>query len=260
MEDKLDKKEIAISIVRSAFSAIPYAGQLFNEVFFEYRGRLKQERLNKFTELLSQYFSKNQNFNIESFQSEDFSDLLESILKRVVDTKSEQKLERFKDILINSLNENIDYENSERYLDLVKSLSEIEIKILKSHLPLDAVFDEKYDKQIITENSLKVLNSNVDRERDIRDKGFANNYELAVSELNAAENLIRVIDEQNKQVGKYRLSTFYNIEESEFLYYKQKLFSLGLLIDLGAGRMDYKPFKEMSITEFAKKFIDYIKQ
>ena len=258
MTQKVDGKEIGISLLKSVFSNIPYAGQILSEVFFEYRGRRKQNRLNKFTELLSEYFSSNAEINLENLKSEDFSDLLEAVLKRVVDTKSEEKLRRFKDILINSISQNIDYDNSERYLDLVKNLSEVEIEILKNHQLFDSKFDERYDKEKINQELLIEFEKNVTFEYELKEKGLANNWENAVSKFKATKNAIRAFKEQNKQVYIYRTATFYNIEEDEFLYSKQKLFSLGLLIDSGSGKFDYKPFQLMSITEFAKKFLYFI--
>jgi len=260
MNNSIDKNEIGISAIKIAFSNIPYVGQLLSEVFFEYRGRIKQNRLNKFTEILSEYFFNNSEVNIEKIQSEDFSDLFEAILKRVVETKSEQKLRRFRDILTNSINENLDYENSEIYLDLISNLSEIDISILKSHQLFDITFDERYDTKKSYENILPELEKNVQSEYEIKDKGFANDWENAVKKYNAAKNAIRAINEQNKSVHIYRTADFYGISDADFLYSKQKLYSLGLLIDSGFGKFDYKPFGMMSITEFAKKFLEFIKK
>ena len=41
-------KELMISAVRSALGAVPFAGQALNEVFFEYRGRIKHHILDIF--------------------------------------------------------------------------------------------------------------------------------------------------------------------------------------------------------------------
>ncbi|MBD8084493.1 hypothetical protein [Chryseobacterium caseinilyticum] len=258
--NNIDKKEIGISIVKSAFSNIPFAGQLLTEVLFDYRGRIKQNRLNKFIELLSQYFSQNSDVVFENMKSEDFSDLLELVLKKVVDTKSEEKLRRFKDILVNSITTDIDYNNSERYLDLVSNLSEKDIQILKGHQLFDSNFDERLDYQKINAKLLGDLEKNMNEEIKLRDDGFANSWQNAVSQFNSLKASMRTFDEQNKSVEIYRNAEFYSIENDEFLYSKQKLFSLGLLIDSGAGKFDYKPFHMMSITEFAKKFLEFIKK
>lgn len=260
MKNSTNKKEIGISLTKIAFSNIPYVGQLLSEVIFEYRGRIKQNRLNKFTELLSEYFANSSEVNIEKIQSEDFSDLFEAILKRVVETKSEQKLRRFRDILTNSINANLDHENSERYLDLTSNLTEIDVSILKNHQLFDNTFDERYDKKNSYEKILPVLEKNVQSEYEVKEKGFANDWENAVKKYTATKDAIRAINEQNKRVNIYRTADFYGINEAEFLYSKQKLYSLGLLIDSGFGKFDYKPFGIMSITEFAKKFLEFIKK
>lgn len=260
MADNFHKKEIGISIVKAAFSNIPFAGQLLTEVLFEYRGRIKQNRLNMFTEMLSQYFSENSEVVIENMRSEDFSDLLELVLRKVVDTKSEEKLRRFKDILVNSIVTDIDYNNSERYLDLVSSLTETDIQILKRHELFDSSFEDRFDYQKINQKLLGDLEENMNEEIKLRDEGYANNWQRAVSQFNAVKASMRTFEEQNKSVEIFRNAEFYGIENSEFLYSKQKLFSLGLLIDSGAGKYDYKPFHMMSITEFAKKFLEFIKK
>ncbi|WBV52053.1 hypothetical protein [Chryseobacterium gambrini] len=259
MNNHIDKNEVGISLLKIGLSNIPYVGQLLSEALFEYRGRIKQNRLNKFTELLSDYFGNNSEINIEKIQSEDFSDLFEAILKRVAETKSEQKLRHFRDILTNSLNENLDYENSEIYLDLISNLSEIDMSILKNHQLFDNKFDKRYDTKNLYEKLLPELEKNVQNEYELREKGFANDWDNAVIKYNATKNAIRAISEQNKSVNIYRTAEFYGINDAEFLYSKQKLYSLGLLIDSGFGKFDYKPFGMMSITEFAKKFLEFIK-
>src|SRR6266496_480635 len=134
MPEKIDSQEAIISAIKSVFGVVPYAGQLLSEVAFDYRSRIKQNRLNNFTQLLVEFFKDTRNIKLENIKTEEFSDLFESVLKRVVQTKSEEKHRRFKNILVNQIqnpSQNID--NSEIYLDLISSLSEIEINILHQH-------------------------------------------------------------------------------------------------------------------------------
>src|SRR5690606_21477899 len=98
--DKMDEKEILNSSIKSIFGAVPFVGSLFDELFFEYNGRIKQKRLNHFIEILADNFTQESDIKIENIQTEDFNDLFESVLRRVVRTKSEWKLNKFKDILI----------------------------------------------------------------------------------------------------------------------------------------------------------------
>jgi hypothetical protein len=62
-----------------------------------------------------------------------------------------------------------------------------------------------------------------------------------------------------KSLQKFRESDFFKLSESEYLYYKQTLFSKGLLIDKGGGTYDGgKPFFYMWLTEFGQKFLEFI--
>lgn len=51
-KEKFDTKEFLTSTSKSLFGVIPFAGTAFTELVFEYNGRIKQKRLNKFIELL----------------------------------------------------------------------------------------------------------------------------------------------------------------------------------------------------------------
>lgn len=256
---KVDKKEIGISVVRSALSAVPYAGQLLNEIFFEYSGRIKQERLNKFTNFLSDFFLENQNINLENLKNEDFSDLLESILRKVVLTKSENKLKRFRDILVNKmLDSKILIENSDIYLDLVHTLSESEINILYHH----RIFDSKFHDEKILNNKnrqeLDTLTSDLKQEEKTKQNGYANNYEHMNHKILELKQLTLDYYIDTEKYNKLREASFYSLNDDKFIFYKQTLYSKGLLIDRGISTYSYIPFKLMGISEFGKEFIQFI--
>jgi hypothetical protein len=120
---KTNTKEVLQSTVKSLFGAIPYAGTAFNEVFFDYHSRIKQNRLNNFTEILAEYFEQHQDIQIDNIKTEHFADIFETVLKRVVQTKSKSKLKRFRTILINELkNPTEQIELVDLYLDLITTL------------------------------------------------------------------------------------------------------------------------------------------
>lgn len=48
MTKKLQTKEYGISTLKGMIGAIPFAGTFLNEVAFEARSRIKQERVNRF--------------------------------------------------------------------------------------------------------------------------------------------------------------------------------------------------------------------
>ena len=225
----MDSKEIFISTVKSIFGIVPFAGNALDEVVFEYRGRVKQNRLNQFVELLSEFFSSNQDVDLENLKSEDFGDLFESVLKRVVQTKSLEKQKRFRDVLIRQIvNSSAEVDNSEIYLDLISSLSEDEIRILYHHrvfpnnfTPLEIVDQELHSELNKEEADLK-------KESELKQKGVANNYSAVVSKISDTRNKIADNEKKRQELQKIRAHEFYELTELKFLYYKQSLFSKGL--------------------------------
>ncbi|MBU1580479.1 MAG: hypothetical protein KJ754_13690, partial [Bacteroidetes bacterium] len=249
-----DRQEILKSVVRSIFGAVPFGGTALNELFFEYNGQIKQKRLNRFVAILEEYFTEDSGINIDNIKTEDFNDLFESVLRRVVQTKSELKLLRFKDILIRELNSpSENTELNDHYLDLISSLTEEEITILYNHRHFTTEYEEKIDELNRHKDNLSSLKRQLDKEKDSnRTSEFQKPY----------DDLTETYERLNKQidsVSKYRTAEFYGLSDNNFMFYKQRLFSKGLLIDDRMKRIGSLPFKDMGITEFGLEFIDFIK-
>lgn len=256
---KIDTKETAVSTVKSLFSIVPFAGGALNEIFFDYRSRVKQNRINNFTELLSEFFINNPQIAPETLKTEEFSDLFESVIRRVVLTKSKEKHIRFRDILSQQIiNPHQDVENSETYLDLISTLDETAIKILGEHY----LFFKKYSD---IDPLRKVASDRIfSKQEDInkvnttfpRDEAKAEQLKADLTESQ------KVVDQYNKQITAiqdFRKAEHYQISTSEFLYYKQTLFSKGLLIDKGFGTHGgSESFRYMWITEFGQRFLQFL--
>jgi hypothetical protein len=258
----MDKKEITVSVLKSIFGVIPYGGAALDELFFEYNGRLKQNRLNRFVEILAENFTKNAVINIENIKTEDFNDLFESVLRRVVQTKSELKLLRFKDILIKELNcpsENV--ELIDHYLDLISNLTEEEIKILYNHRYFTLKYEEEIDEMNLLKENLTSLEQQLNKQTIIINESKFKKINELVSRKSHDE--VKIEYEKKKEhilsFAKYKKAEFYDLSENKFMFYKQRLFSKGLLIDNIVNRIGNLPFGHMGITEFGIEFIDFIK-
>lgn len=256
--NKSEKKEAAVSFTKSLFSAIPYVGGVLNEVVFDYRSRIKQERLNSFTELLTEFFINNPDIDLENLKTEDFSDLFEAVLRRITQTKSKEKHKRFRDILTRHIqNPDHDIDDSDNYLDLVSSLNEMSIKILKEHFQFSKALEiinplrTKVQAEITqNQNQLNQIYTNPppDMEEINRLKAEIAELELQIDSCNS----------QVKGIQLFRDASYYGISDDDFLYYKQILLAKGLLVDNGVGSFDSHPFLYMGITEFGKKFIEFL--
>lgn len=133
--------EFGISAAKSAIGAIPYIGALLNEVIFDHRGRIKQERCNRFIYELTQYMASinERDIDIEFLKSEDFSDLFESIMRRVIPNRSEEKMHRFKKILVKQMIAPSYSDYTETFLDLVQRLNEKQIEILGAYKAVQCI-------------------------------------------------------------------------------------------------------------------------
>lgn len=251
---EISKKEIINSLTKSAFSMIPFAGQALNELVFEYNGRLKQKRLNNFIEVLADYFEQNNDINIKNIKTDDFNDLFESILRKVVTTKSEFKLKRFKKILVKELNNpSKETELISLYLDLISSLSEEELRVLYNHRHFDRIYENEQLRR--AELYQNMNNSSMDKKQEIDKLG----REIYKNSKESFKDEISRITHKHKYLKKYRRAESHKLDEQKFLFYKQRLFSKGLLTDHGVGKYNFVPFDLMQITEFGKRFIEFLK-
>lgn len=257
----MDGKEIGNSFLKSLFSLIPYAGQPLNELFFEYRGRIKQNRLNAFTELISSCISNRTELDFNSLNEVEFSDLFESVIRRVVNTGSEQKYRRFRDILINYIEDpTLPLDHADTFLDLVSQLNEPSILILKYHEEHDQEFEQLDRKDSELTAAIEKEEQRIEKERESNRNRMVLIMERTNSDIDRLSRELRQVQEKIRQIAKYRQASTYNLSEEDFLSLKQILVSKALLTDSGAGFLGHIPYFHMRITEFGKQFILYIRE
>ena len=78
-----NKEEISKTATKVLFGIIPYIGDALDEVVFEHRSRIKQNRINQFVESFKEFY-KSLNIKqvkIDDIKSEEFGDVFEAILR-----------------------------------------------------------------------------------------------------------------------------------------------------------------------------------
>ncbi|OCT14530.1 hypothetical protein A8709_26440 [Paenibacillus pectinilyticus] len=230
MHDKI--KESLIGILKASLSNVPYAGGLLNELIFDIRGRIVQKRINNFVESFLNYILDH-GINLEesAFTSETFNDLYISILKRVIDITSEEKLRIFRQILVS--NTIMSYESTfrETFLDLVSRLDYIQIEILKMY------------KETGRRGSM-----------DLED-----GYIGSVSQLTSRSFKIETIE-----TIKTHFPNINTIEtEGKYEFYMCDLISKSLLVDKKTMGNTWNVVEKegltlLYITDFGKEFINFI--
>jgi hypothetical protein len=216
-----DKAEVIKSTLKSLISIIPYFGSALNEAIFEYRSNIKQNRINKFIEMLTEYFGKNiYKVNIDDLKTEYFVDLFESVISHVLKNSSIEKLAYYRNILINHIKHHFESDFSENYLEMLSTINENQLIIL-----------DTYHKAKIGE---------IESKDDLKRQG---NYGNVPSKIES----------------EYRKANNYNLSEFEYQKNVQMLVSKGLLADFSSVMVVSKPFELLLITELGIDFLDFIK-
>jgi hypothetical protein len=128
-----EHKENAVNFVfKSILGFIP-GGHIVDELA-SFRSSVQQERLNKFSEYLRNGFEDitGKVFEPESLKSIQFIDAFESIMKKVASTSSEEKLKRYRNVLLKVMYQKTESEMFFKYLGLIDEISETQILILRA--------------------------------------------------------------------------------------------------------------------------------
>lgn len=235
-----EQKELTNSIIRLIAIAEPTINVGLE--FFEYRNRVKQNRINKFIELLQGYLETsglNKKIDFDLLNEEEFTDLFEAVFIRVSRTRAIEKLDRFKLILAKKLTSqsSIDYVDS--FLDLVTDLKEKQIEILQAHYE---IFKKLEGEDLLGMNNSIELQLKAENEK--RTKGEENNY--------------KNIKDKLKEFRKFRKAATYNITDGEYRFFIQDLTAKSLLTDFGIGGIGTAPYDLMEITEYGKQFLEFM--
>ena len=217
--------EGAKSIIKGCFGAIPTVGAALDEIAFEFRGRVYQNRLNRFIELLAEYMSSVRAGDIDfrRLTSDEFGDIFELITRCC--RRIRGKIQRYKRILVQEMMKTANPSDfKETYLDIVSRINEKQIHILSEY--------RKAHIGRITQDEAIV-------ERGVIDGGNADNTPSKLS--------------------PHRYAEYYDLLESKYLFYVQDLVSKSLLVDDGMGRFGgFRPYELLEITPFGVEFLCYI--
>jgi hypothetical protein len=227
MENK--SKEILVGLFKAAISDVPLAGGLLNEALFEIRGRIAQKRVNDFTNSFISYIKGfDLNINESVITSEEFNDIYISILKHVIETKCEDKLKIFREILKSNIINPYESNFKETYLDLVTKLDYIEIEILKLY----------------------------------EETGRSGNMDVGCVSITTSKSCKEII---LKRIKEYYQELTTIEAEGKYEFYICDLMSKSLLIDTKAigdtwGDVNKEGLTMLYITDFGKEFLKFIQE
>lgn len=229
--------------------------------FMSLRNKLKVNRVTNFVEELGEYIeSIDRDLNWKNVDKNDFGDFFEMLLLKVSNTDSKTKIERFKKLLVNQINEPKSIDVIQRYLDLVSDLTENEVLIL-SHI---YQFEEKWHQQNKVKSQLMAKLSG--QAKSLRDKTInkpiKSIYDDPRLDRESQENLIKAIEIMGEIEVKRK-----NILET--ISYPEIEYSINVLQNkwLANNYRRQNPeaerlniFAIYELTDFGNTFVEFLKE
>lgn len=264
MRDKLEiEKATAEATAKGLIGALPFVGTALNELLFDARGRMKQERINKFVQAFHAYLAGLQegDLHVDQIEKEDFGDFFEALLVRVARNHSEQKREAFLRLLSNQLRRPSDIDYALLFVDIISELHEKQIPILDRfylsqpectmHLRIQTKLfrlRQEYSEMTTFKNRM---------ENDIYAEGMLD-IGTGTGKINQKikETHDQIISSET-EVQRYdasHLPVTYGLTTEEFFTLTQDLCNKGLLTDF-SSRYSYNPLSVLEISELGKRLM-----
>ncbi len=239
--------EYGKSTLKGLFGAIPIFGTFINEILFEARSRIKQDRINEFVRELSEYLQSRSQIQIDfsDVDQGNIGDVFEEVLLSVSRTSARHKIEAFKKILYDQIVPNTTkVQDAQRAISITNQISEIQFRILSafyhtSDLLLryrSQISEMQHEKSdIIGEKILLAKEIGFMSESSEKEEVKLNYYKKRLIKLEEKtqniEELIKrntgaLTDEANPNDHKY-----FNLDWQIYLLEVQDLISKGLLYD-----------------------------
>lgn len=269
MEDeKLNKKiilrEAGLSATKVAIDAIPFVGTALNEIIFESRGRIKQDRINNFIKMLQEYMENvsEDEINFQHLKSEEFSDIFESILKRITHTRSEEKMKRFRKVLVSEMQSPSDTDFTETFLDIISRLEEVQIKILKDIKVVTENCKGLHELVFKLQNEIMSHRTQLREQLERQEKGYANNVRKEEEEISTKSLILQESLEKLSGNQKYYNSEVNGISFSQYSFYIQDLISKALLQErlIPINGKEPPVEKIIEITTYGIEFLKFIEE
>ena len=262
-----ERKEILHLSLRQILDSFPVIGPILNNIFFEFRSRVKQDRLNKFIESLEQELAEI-DIDPKKLQTEENLDLFESIFKKVAETRNEKKRNGLKNILVKGIKQQEQIEYCEIFAELLMSVHPKELELLAAHQPysiegkgaLACIHELKAEQTRMTRVRQAEVRGTLDSslqklvKEDIKKFGHhpGRTGKIAGDEMLEAEAVLAAYKE-NCTPEKF------NMTNDEMKFFLQNLLSKGLLRDDGVGAIGTGPVEIMAVSNLGLKFLDFIK-
>ncbi|QEC78433.1 hypothetical protein [Mucilaginibacter ginsenosidivorax] len=257
----MKNKALIESGAKTLFSLVPFGSQLLSEVFFDYRSRVKQDRLNSFIEGIIDYLKRNdiEAISTEIQESEDFGDLFESVIRRVIQTNSAERICRFRSVVTDYIANPVKIDYRDTYLDIIERINGTQIKILKAHVQIENDIRLLLRQRDGLREEMLKLNNKLETLGDLNGDTIGDHFDIT-SSITSTDHQLKNVEKEIELDSILRKPAYYGVESGDYLFLIQDLYGKGLMVDEGIGALDTKPFDKMAITDFGKGFLKFINE
>lgn len=226
----------ASSIQKIILGFLP-GGHLVDE-FVNFRSNLKLQRAISFAESLNLAINELTGIETSIYTTEEFVDIFESVLKRVLETNNQEKLLRFRNILLGHIKGRGQVDFLETFLDLTSRLHDVQIQML-----------EQFHLEFNIENEIKEFNILKKQKDQLVDS----------NEILFDTQRLKELETKLLSSSKSKDSAFFNLNEDDFLFYKQDLISKCLMKENNIILFGGEPIQVIKISQFGQKYLEFIK-
>lgn len=146
----MEKKEIREVIVKAGLNLVPGIGGALASILEDYLSQRKEVRLKEFlNDFLNDMKQRNDNIVQDYVNSEEFLDVFENILSDIIKTRSKQKRQMLKNLLVNSCTiQKTSYEKTEEFQHLIDVINLTGLLILSAFYKLQDIYMDSEEKNI----------------------------------------------------------------------------------------------------------------
>jgi len=253
-------KQLLISIRKGAFNLLPGIGEILDDAFFETRNRIKQDRYNRFIDIIIDFLNSNSDritFDT-NIDNEDFSDVVEDVIRGVLRAASNEKLLRFRNLLFSYAMGSSGGDLIPIFIDLTNSLMDDQVIILQKYYQLKSKYVNLVKDKAEIESKLGKLKEDLKLEVERHKNGYANNLPLVERDVAKANHDLIEISRVIDIIRDASNSTMYGLEENYFKSIVQDLVSKALLTDIGMTLHGVNQFELLELTNLGYSYIEYL--
>ena len=129
------RTDIIPSAVKALVNLIPYAGGSISSIISDYQSDRKEKKLKEFLDSIIMRLQQNEEklsrISHEYILNDDFFDIFENSLRRVIFERQQEKRLAYSNILANSIISEASYDETEMFQHLVDILTPLHIHILR---------------------------------------------------------------------------------------------------------------------------------